>query len=822
MNYTPLAGAVLSTLLLASCALAPRTNEKERVIDALLNPPPAAGAAESKTPVAAGETPADKVAKRREPILIKGTDAFVNPPASKGMVIPVGDSVSLQFEQLGIGEAVHAILGDMLGLEYSIHAPLQGDITLHTTKPMPREQVLSLFETALASKGVMMVQDNNGIYHVGPPDAMRNMARAPVMVGQQPFGYSIAILPLKYIGAAEMADVLKPLARPDAFLRVDTLRNLLMLSGTRTQIQTWTEIVDTFDIDTMKGMSIGLFPLEYVSVQEVDAALKLLSTGAAPAARPAVPTPAPGAPAVGGGIGAASPLPGPLAGVVRVMPIERLNAILVVTSRAYYLEQAREWIAKLDRPREGEGDSQLFVYPVQNGTAANLANLLSAVYGGTAQSGGAARPPGSGVAPGLGQTTLGGAGALSSAGTAGGQGGAWNSGLNQPLGGNAQPAAASQVTLGKVRIVADELHNSLLILAPRSEYRNIEAALRKLDIAQLQVLIEASILEVTLNDTLKYGLQWYFNGGLGSGRYGTGALSNADDGSIGSAGKGFSYSIFGPAANIRAVLNALAGKSLVNVISTPSVMVLDNQTATIQVGTQQPVRTQQSITTGSTITQSIEYKDTGVMLAVKPSVNAGGLIHMAIQQSVTDVGAETDGATGQRPFLKREIKSSVAVPTGETVVLGGLIRDNSSNSRNGVPLLQDVPLVGNLFSNTSKIVDRTELLVLITPRIVRNEQDMHEIGNEMRRRMQALIPPKGQPFDPAGTAPDAQYPLPPPAPETTPPAPAVAAPAAAPAPATAPAPQPAAAAATPPAAPAKAAAPKAKPPAAQKPAAPAK
>jgi general secretion pathway protein D len=287
-----------------------------------------------------------------------------------------------------------------------------------------------------------------------------------------------------------------------------------------------------------------------------------------------------------------------------------------------------------------------------------------------------------------------------------------------------------------VRIVADESNNALLIYAPRREYEKVRSALQQLDVPPTQILIEASILEVTLTDEFSFGLQWAFHGGVdggvNGGRTGTGIFNPNASGGIGPQQPGFSYTIANRAGQVQAVLNTLAQKNLVNVISSPSLMVLDNHSAQIQVGDQQPIQTSTLITDGGNTTNSIQYKDTGVMLDVLPSVNAGGLVTMDINQDVTDVGP-VDAATRQRSFLQRTISSRVAVRSGETVVLGGLIRDNTSRGKTGLPWLQDIPVLGGLFRTTSRSNNRTELVVLITPRALQNDEQLRAVSDEMRR-----------------------------------------------------------------------------------------
>jgi len=256
------------------------------------------------------------------------------------------------------------------------------------------------------------------------------------------------------------------------------------------------------------------------------------------------------------------------------------------------------------------------------------------------------------------------------------------------------------------------------------------------------VLIEASIVEVTLTDDLQYGLEWTFQNGIGNNYSGSGALNltgllGAAGGDGGALAQGFSYTVTNKAGAVRAIVNALAEKSLVNVISTPSVMVLDNHTAAIHVGDQQPIQSRQTVTDGGNFQTSIEYKDTGVKLEVTPSVNDGGLVTLNVVQSVTDVGP-VDSATNQRSFLERNVSSKVAIRDGESVVLGGLIRDNAASGKSGVPLLMDIPVLGNLFSTTTDASTRTELLIFITPRVLESDQDLGDITDEMRQRMRGL------------------------------------------------------------------------------------
>lgn len=709
--------------------------------------------AEGSVPAAPATTAAAAAEGRRGPVLIKGNDQVVKLPPSRTLVSADEAGVGLRFEQAPVTEVIHTVFGNILKLDYAIVPPLTGDITLHTQGPVPKDQLLSLIEALLQNNGVVVVPDTHGRYRIGRADVLKSAVPIPRRADANMPGYGSVIIPLQNIGAAEMADILRPVAPAEAFLRVDTLRNLLVLAGSRNQVEGWLEIISTFDVDILKGMSVGLFPLENSSVKEVETTLRsLFSSDAAgtsgvraPAAGAAAGAAgAPGGKADDSNAPVAVRLAGPLGGLVRVMGIERLNALLVITPRAHVLEQARVWIERLDKPADAAGEAQLYVYPVQNGSAQHLANLLNGLYSTQMTSG----PTSTGVAPGLATSTQATTGFGSTTGTLG-AGTALGANAGGVAGNRAgqnnqvNPSSVTQVSLGKdIRVVADNNNNALLIHAPKRDYKRIEAVLRQLDITPNQVLIEASIVEVTLTDETKYGLQWYFEGGLGGGWKGVGVLSNATNGTISAAQQGFSYTVTNPLGAVRAALNAMADKQLVNVISSPSVMVLDNQTASIQVGDQQPIRSATTVTDGGVSTASITYKDTGVLLSVTPSVNAGNLITMQINQSISDVG-NIDSATGQRSFLQRMISSKVSVRTGETIVLGGLIRDNKGDGRQGIPWLQDIPVMGALFGTRTLTKTRTELLVMITPRVVRTEQDVRELGAELKSKMQGLKPLMG-------------------------------------------------------------------------------
>ncbi len=675
------------------------------------------------------------------PKLFKGTGEVIAPARPRSDRPQAAQDVSFKFEQAPVREVVHAVLGELLGYTYVIHQAAAGTVTVSTAAPLPADQALSVLESVLQANGLAMAQDGAGVFHIGPPDALRGIVPAPkrVEVSPLPAGHGTAIVPLKYVGAAEMADILRPVSRPEAILRVDNLRNLLILAGSRNQIDGWLEIVRIFDVDLLKGMSIGVFPLQYASVREIDSALRSLASGADGAAAAARPAATPQAQQQAPALPAELPRH-PLFGAIRLIPLERLNSLIVITPRPAYLDEVRVWIERMDRPGGGDGDPRLFVYQVQNGSATHLANVLNGLFGTGATPG----QVDSGVAPGLrtavGTTGTGARGATPQAlplsGARVGTGGLATMPQTGTRAAGTGGVTTSTIASG-IRIVGDDLNNAVLVYATPLEFSKIEETLRRLDAPVTQVIIEATIVEVSLVDDLQYGLQWYFTAGLGGSYTSEGQLNQNRVGPIGPIQPGFSYSVINGLGQIRVVLNALAERSLIRVISSPSVMVIDNHTAAIQVGDQQPIRSSETVTSGGNVTTSIEYKDTGVLLAVTPSVNSGDMVAMTINQSITDVG-QIDVATGQRAFLNRQIGSRVAVRSGEALVLGGLIRDAVTDGSTGLPILSKIPVLGALFGTQTRNGIRTELLVVITPRVVRNSHDARSVSVEMRERMRGF------------------------------------------------------------------------------------
>ena len=305
-----------------------------------------------------------------------------------------------------------------------------------------------------------------------------------------------------------------------------------------------------------------------------------------------------------------------------------------------------------------------------------------------------------------------------------------------------------------VRVVADEAQNALIVYASQTDWRLVERAILVLDRPPNQVAIDAVIAEVTLNDDLEYGLSWFFRSGVFEF-----SLSPGTTGTPAPLFPGFNV-LYSGGADARVVLRALANITNVRVISSPQVMVISNQTARLRVGDSVPIVTQQAIGGGITdarIVNSVQLRDTGVSLDVTPRVNAAGSVLLEVDQDVSDAVRTTTSGIDSPTIQQRRVRSMVSVTNGETVALGGLIRESDTRNRTGLPFIQDVPVLREILGVTARSRRRTELLVLLTPRVVQTSEDMRRVTEELRLRMHNMRPHEERPPRRADTAPLRAY-----------------------------------------------------------------
>ncbi len=674
---------------------------------ATIAPPPAATPPVSIPvgikPPQPGSPPAI-AAEIAEPKMFSGTGEMVKRTPPPAPAAPGPEEFNLQFEATDLRAIVQTIMGDYMRESFTIHPSTTGTATIRFSRAVSRKDLIPILEMLLRQNGQVMVREE-GIYKIMPAALGIRGSTTPQVVTPAtalPNGYSVQIVQLKFVGTTDMKRILEPYASdPASSIRTDDIRGLLILSGTQRELKHLLDIVDLFDVDFLRGFSVGLFPMS-TDVKALAGDLDRIFGGAAQS---------------------------PLAGIVRIIPIERMNGLLVVTTQPRYLEEARRWIERLDKGGGVSGGLRLNVYPVQHGKADKLAQLLSDVYGN--RQGSTSAPA---LAPGQRPAQI-------ATPFAQGQ-------SAQPA---AQPAAAATaftsagVGVSKdVRIIADNDNNALVILASPSDYETIQIALKQLDVPRRQVKVEVLVAEVALTDNLKFGIEWFVKsrpGVVGALRNSGSVLprtptlpANTDSRSQIATAPGLQL-IDVVAGDVRAVLQALGEDGKSQTLSTPNVTVLDNEKASINVGNQISVDTGTTTGSGGVTQTSRQYISTGVILEVTPRINAGGRVTLEINQ---EISTPAPGGGTNPNISTRKARTVVNVASGETMVLAGLIQNDSNSGSQGLPLLSKIPIIGGLFGTQSFSRNRSELVILITPVVISNPEDSRAAVEELRKKLPSL------------------------------------------------------------------------------------
>ncbi len=578
-----------------------------------------------------------------------GTDEFMDERSmqQRELVEVSNDGAfTLNLVNVPITQAAKAVLADALGRTYTIDPKVTGSVTLQTTRPLSERELLDTFQTILEFNDASLRVSGTAIEIVPLAGATRRISAATDPVAN---GNRIVAVPLKYISTAEMERLLQPIAGDTLRLQSIANRNILLIAGTRDEINAAIDAVNLFDVDVLKGKSVGLFKLRTAEpeavVEELNNIFETKDGGS-------------------------------LQNVVSFVPSTRLGAVLVITSRSSYLSEAERWIRDLDSAAGGSIRHPI-VYNLQNRSAADLAPILTEMV---------------------------------------------------------QQVAAEETTTveGAARVVADDARNAIVVWGNDSEQDAFARLIHSLDTTPVQVLLEATIAEVSLNDELNFGLRWYFENGKLSGTF-----SDAGSGAVAPNFPGLSFMFQGTSATV--ALNALSSVTNVNVVSSPSLLVLDNQEARLQIGDEVPVATQQVRDTtdpSAPVVNTISFRDTGIILSVKPRVSSSGQVVLDIEQEVSSVSNTTTSGIDSPTISQRKIETSVVVSDGQTIALGGLIEESRNRTNAKVPGAGDVPVLGALFRNRKDKIGRTELLVLITPRVIRDGNESKAITNELRNRIQ--------------------------------------------------------------------------------------
>ena len=742
----PMLVGLLATLL-AACATNPapimRRDASPEALTAGAGVSGDASAASRAGDVATEPLTADDADPR--PVIRRGTGQVINRAAAGAPPPSLGGSsgqATFNFEGESLHAVVKAILGDMLGQNYVIAPGVQGTVTYVTARPVSGAEALSLLEMILGWNNARMVY-SDGRYSIVPADAPLAGSVAPrIGPTSNVRGYESRVVPLRYISATEMKKVLEPYARPNAIVNADPGRNVITIAGSRTELENYLRTIEIFDVDWMSSMSVGVFPLQSGRATKVVADLEK----------------------VFGEQGKS-----PVAGMFRFMPLEGANAVLVISPQPDYLDDIREWLERIDG---AGGGVRLFSYELKYITAKDLAERLAEVYGasrrGGDSGGGASLMPGlqsttiedSGVDGGdTSKASIGGGdsggdygGGLGSSGSGSGfGGGGTGSGmsLGQREGGDA--TVSFEVDGSQVGVSAVEETNSLLVRSTPQAWRSIKEVIEKLDVMPMQVHIEAQVAEVSLRGELSYGVNWFFeravtDAGLPNAVGRTtwsGLAGNVSGSQTGGVAPGLSWTFLG--RNAAAIISALDEVSDVRMLQSPSVLVRNNHEATFNVGSRIPIS---SVTVnpivGDNSYSQVQYLDTGTILKVRPRVTKDGTVFVDVVQEVSSPGSVPD-RNGNVRIDTRRMKTTAIANSGDTIVLAGLIQDSATRGSTGFPGLSRIPIIGGLFGQQRHDNRRSEVIILLTPTLVRNGNEARDLTDEYSRRFRAMEPLRRQP-----------------------------------------------------------------------------
>ncbi|MBI3933481.1 MAG: type II secretion system secretin GspD [Acidobacteria bacterium] len=637
-------------------------------------------------------------------------------PAAPGGAVPI----AFHFESPGADLLqVVGIIAAELRMNYVVDPQVKGTVVINTLGELRREDLFPLLQMILRINGATAVQTGN-FFRVVPLQNVQRMPLEPQLNAAEanlPADDRIVmnIIPLKYVSAVDMTKILTPFLSEGGHLFSHEAGNVLIVTDSSRSMKRLIDLVAQFDTEVFSNQRARLYPVKSSQAARVATELKDVFS------------------AYGLSAGTSA---------IRFVPIERVNSILVVTANPSVYPEVERWLERLDQPISESG-VRTFVYKVENGKAADLANVLSQLLLGKSIISPSSAPPAGGgfLLP------------MQAGGMAAGQQGIQPFVMASPAvslaGTTSTTAGIGESEESHIRIVPDPINNQILIQATAQEYEDIRRTLHDLDIVPRQVMIEAKVFEVDLNGALSAGVSAFLQnqGGAaqvpGGERKVQGSFATPSGGGA-AAVTATIGTLVGKTRELLLFLNAAETRGQAHVISAPSILASDNIAANINVGTEVPLLTSQALVGGaqqggtSLFTNTIQNRDTGVLLSITPRVNSSGLVNLQIQQEVSAPLPPAAAGIQSPSIQKRSISTQVVVQDGETIALGGIIQESRTYSRNRVPLLGDIPYVGAIFGNTSLSSARTELIVLLTPTVIRDSSEAQRATNEFRDKLKDL------------------------------------------------------------------------------------
>ena len=595
--------------------------------------------------------------------------------------------ISLFLDNADIHQIIQ-IIGETLGINYVVDPRIQGTVNINTAGNLQRSDLLPILETILRINGATILQNGN-FYEIVPANAALRQA-LPVQDDAQPLRvddqFVIQVVRMKFVSASEMSQLLTPYLSEGANIVVHEAGNILLVSERRGNLLKLLEIVDVFDTNVFAGERVRLFPVENSLAADLVQDLVTVFAGYALSEN---------------------------RGAIRFVAIERMNSVLVISPNTAVFDEVQKWLDRLDQPLQTSGVRN-FVYRVRNGKAIEIQRVLSQLYGTEVQLSGIYQTPTGAVGaipPPAGQTPA-------------------QAGVGAEVG-------TAFLPTGNVKIISDETNNALVIQATPQEYAIIEDTIEQLDILPQQVLIDAQIYEVILDDSLAFGLSASLQnrGTLQPAQTTASFIGNPPSLAV------QTFAFIGRSRELFMFLHASENRSRVRTLSAPSVLVSDNQTAQFTVGADIPVPVSSSASGvqapggGTLFAQTIQRREIGVIMQVTPLINDSGNVTLEISQEVSQASAL--GPLG--PVIGQSaVTSTVVIRDGQTIVLGGFIRESDDLIRNRIPLLGRIPVLGGLFGSTSTTKTRTELVILITPHVIRNFEEADHATEELRDKLREI------------------------------------------------------------------------------------
>jgi general secretion pathway protein D len=668
-----------------------------------------------------------------------------------------GGMVSLNFNRADLVEVIH-ILAQHLKLTYTIDPDVKGTVTIHSAEPLKADDLLPIFHQVLRMNGAVAVKTGN-IYRITTIKEGKGIARP---VGQnREDSFAIQIVPVRFFAVEEMKKLLTPFVMPGGELIDYPRGNFLIIMDLPSNIQRLVEIANLIDVQVFAGTRLEIYQPKVASAEELAQEMTKIMQSYA------------------------SSVPQTETFTAQFIPLPRINRLLVVSHSEAAWTYVKRWLERIDIVAEGPG-RRIFIYPVENGKATELADVLGQALG---QPVTGRREPARTLED-LHRSTFGAAGQLGGSRSTTPSLGAGGSTMqqSQPFGAyatipspgqpptpTATPPPAATPPPGiprppvapstsakpeeQLRIVADPATNSLIIYGTAQEFQNIKNILKELDIVPRQVLLDVLVAEVQLTDTQSLGIEYeifskynptIFNQTFPSqGAVRTGVLPAPPLSGLTQYGTGIS-GVAGMSNAIRAFINAVQGDSRVKVLSSPSILASDNRPARIQVGTEEPIPTG-SVTSSELLSSSttIQYRNTGRIVTIIPQVNSQGLVNLQAKIEVSERGADvqigtasstvTSSTTNVFPsFTTRDAETTAVVQDGETLVIGGIIAERKARRRTGIPYLMDLPVLGRFFGSTSDDMTRTELIMMISPHVIRNQAESRKASEEFKDKLSTL------------------------------------------------------------------------------------